>query len=188
MIRLAAQIDSNLAKVAGRHLPFAVSKALNRTAVEARDAVREQLPKRFKLRNNWTKGGIQARTSTKTDLVARVLAPEYMLIQETGGTRQPTKSKLLAAPTEALQGNSPIAKARRPRALISSGKAFAMKIGGSTALFERYGKKRDQIRLLYWFTEDQQYEERFEFVPTVNAKVSQRFSVNFAAAVAESLT
>ena len=188
MIRITAQLDSNLAKFAGKQLPYAASVALNRTAVGARDLVRDNLPKRFRLRNNWTKGGVQARTSTKSNLMARVLAPEYMLIQETGGTRQPTKSKLLAAPAEAMQSNRVTPKAKRPRALIASGKGFILDMGnGDAGVFERYGRKRGQIRLLYWLTDDQQYEQRFEFQRDVSAYVQGKFSVNFATAVADAL-
>ena len=186
MIRINAQVDSELAKFASKQVPFAVSVALNRTAIEARDEVREGLPKRFRLRNNWTRGGIQTRTSTKTNLVARVLAPGYMELQETGGTRTATKSKMLAAPAEPTSGVTP--KSKRPRALIDSGKGFILKLrDGRRAVFERYGKKRKEIRIAYWLTEDQQYEERFDFADTVESRVNRRFSTNFAAALSHAM-
>jgi hypothetical protein len=187
MIRLTAQIDSRLSEFAGSQAPFIASLALNRTAVGARDLVRENLPKRFRLRNNWTRGGIQTRTSTKANLVAHVLAPDYMLIQETGGERQPATSRLLAAPSEAMQSNRVTPKSKRPRALLA-GKGFIIDMGGGEAgVFTRYGKKRGQIRLMYWLTDAQQYEERFEFERDVSAYVQGRFSVNFATALADAL-
>lgn len=187
MIRLTAQIDSNLAQFAGKQLPYVTSLALNRTAIGARDLVRENLPKRFRLRNNWTRGGIQARTSSKTDLMARVLAPDYMLIQETGGTREPVKSRLLAAPAADLRGSRGIPRAKRPRALIDAGKAFVLPMGAGAGVFERYGKKRGQIRLLYALTPDQGYEERFNFEDDIRGHVESRFSTNFATALAEAM-
>lgn len=187
MIRLNAQIDTELAKIAGRHGPFAASLALNRTAIGARDQVRENLPRRFRLRNNWTRGGIQARTSNKGSLMARVLAPDYMLIQETGGTRKPTRSKLLAAPAESMQSNSVIPKAQRPRAMLSD-RAFIIDMGGGDAgVFLRYGKKRGQIKLLWWLSDDQNYEDRFKFEADVRDYVQDRFSTNFIAAMMEAL-
>lgn len=186
MIRITAQLDEAMSHLAGRQLPFAASLALNRTAMEARDEVREGLPQRFKLRNNWTRRGVQVRTSNKANLVASVLAPGYMEIQETGGTRTPTRSRLLAAPAQAMQGDRVIPRSKRPRALIDSGKAFLLTLkDGRRAIFQRYGKKRKDIRLAYWLTEDQQYEDRFEFAKTVESKVARRFSVNFAAALAQ---
>lgn len=187
MIRLTAQIDSNLAKLAGKQLPYVTSVALNRTAIGARDLVRENLPKRFQLRNHWTKGGIQARTSDKTNLMARVLAPEYMLIQETGGTREPTKSKLLAAPAESMQSNRITPKANKPRALLSD-RAFILDMGGGDAgVFLRYGKKRSQIKLLWWLSDNQAYEDRFQFETDVRDYVQDRFSSNFIAAMTAAL-
>jgi hypothetical protein len=187
MIRLTAQIDSRIAEFAGSQAPFIASLALNRTAVGARDLVRENLPKRFRLRNNWTRGGIQTRTSTKANLVAHVLAPDYMLIQETGGERQPATAKLLAAPSEAMQSDRVTPKSKRPRALLA-GKGFMIDMGGGKAgVFTRHGKKRGQIRLMYWLSDTQQYEERFEFERDVSAYVQGRFSVNFSAALAEVL-
>ena len=188
MIRITAEIENNLVTLAGRHLPYVTSVALNRTAIGARDLVRENLPTRFKLRNNWTKGGIQARTSNRTNLVASVLAPGYMAIQETGGDRTPTRSKMLAAPSEAIQSNRVIPKRKRPRALLD-GKAFIIGMAnGDAGIFKRTGKKRGQIQLLYWLTDQQQYEERFEFERDVQGYVQGRFSVHFAGALSQAVT
>lgn len=187
MIRLNAQIDSSLAKLAGKDLPFVASSALNRTAVGARDLVRDNLPKRFKLRNSWTRGGIQARMSSKAELVAAVVAPPYMAIQEAGGTRTPNGSRMLAAPSDAVAGNQVIPKARRPRALLQDG-AFIIGLGAKGAgVFERYGKKRGQIRLLWWLSDEQRYEDRFEFEQDVRAYTMGRFEVFFAAELAKVL-
>lgn len=187
MIRITAQIENRLADMAGRQLPFVASVALNRTAVGARDLVKGNLPKRFTLRNRWTVGGIQARTSSKTNLVAQVSAPGYMQIQETGGTRTPLESKMLAAPTDAVKGKRVIPKAKRPRALLSD-RAFIIRMrNGEAGVFLRYGKKRGQIKLMWWLSDDQQYEERFEFERDVHDYVQDRFNANFVAAMYASL-
>lgn len=180
-IHILANIDSGLLKLAGKQAPYITSLALNRTAIGARDLVRENLPKRFRLRNNWTRGGIQARTSNKTSLVASVVAPDYMAIQETGGTRRPVQIKLLKAPGEALQGNRVIPQAKRPRALLAE-KAFIIGMGDRGAgVFIRYGKARGQIRLLWWLSPEQEYQDRFEFETDVNDYVQDRFSSHFLA-------
>lgn len=185
MIRLTAQLDDNLAQVAGKQLPFAASLALNRTATGARDAVRDNLPKRFKLRNQWTKGGIQAQMGTKTNLLARVVAPGYMAIQETGGERTPNAAgRTLAAPVADASASRVIPKGKRPRALLA-GKAFIIGAkDGDAGVYQRKGK---QIRLMWWLSDSQQYEERFEFEADVKAHVGQRFSSNFKTALAQAL-
>lgn len=184
-IQLMAQVDSNLAAIAGRQAPFITSLALNRTAVGARDLVRDNLPTRFKLRNRWTMGGIQARTSNKSNLMAAVVAPDYMAIQETGGTRTPQTTRMLAAPADASKSNQVTPRGKRPRAVLAD-KAFIVDMGGDAAgVFIRYGKKRGQIRLLWWLDTEQKYDSRFEFERDVNDYVQDRFSSHFLAAWAE---
>jgi hypothetical protein len=187
MIQITAQLENDLATLAGKQLPFVTSLALNRTTVEARDLVRGNLPKRFKLRNNWTKNGIQAQTSNKRSLVARVMAPGYMGIQETGGTRTPERSKLLAAPSEQLQASKRvIPKGKRPKALLN-GKGFIIDMkNGEAGIFQRQGKK-GKIRLMYWLGQEQSYEERFEFEDDVRTSVQSSFGDNFRQALAFAL-
>jgi len=50
MIKITAQLDNDLAAMAGRHLPFVTSLAINRTANGARALVQERMPQRFRLK------------------------------------------------------------------------------------------------------------------------------------------
>lgn len=182
-IRLMAQADSNMAALAGKQLPFVLSRALNATAIGARDQVKANLPKKFNLRNSWTRGGIQARMSTKAHLMAQVVAPGYMAIQETGGVRTPNRSKLLAAPAQPTSGVVP--KGSRPRALMLSGEGFRIPLkNGRVGLFKRTGRSRKAIQLMYVLAPEQKYEERFGFEEDVTAYVKTRFGANFAVALA----
>lgn len=185
MINIAAQIANELDAIAAKQVPFAASLALNRTATGARDVVRGNLPKRFRLRNQWTQRGIQAKPSTKRNLMALLTAPGYMQIQETGGLKHPNVSRLLAAPTDELQGNRVIRKSMRPRAVMSQGKGFVLPTGsGRAGVFQR---KRKQIRMLYALTPDQHYDERFHFEDDVREHVGLHFSANFRDALAQAL-
>lgn len=187
-IQILAQLDTNLAALAGKQLPYVASLAINRTAIGARDAVRGNLPRRFTLRNSWTRGGIQARMSSKSSLMAQVVAPGYMAIQETGGERRPDAGRTLTAPVAAAQSGSVIPKGKRPRALLGSGRAFLIRMrDGDAGVFSRFGPKRGQIELLYWLSDRQEYSERFNFEADVQAHVRERFSTNFAAAFAEAV-
>ena len=185
MINIAAQISNELDAIAAKQVPFAASLALNRTATGARDAVRANLPKRFRLRNTWTQRGIQARPSTKRNLMALLTAPGYMRIQEDGGIKHPSASRMLAGPTDELQTGRVIRKAMRPKALMHGGKGFILPTGnGGAGVFQR---KRKQIRMLYALTAEQHYEERFHFEDDVHAHVGQNFSQNFADALAQAM-
>ncbi len=189
MIRITAQINNEaLRSLPDRQVPFATSLAINRTAAGARDVVRGNLPKRFRLRNQWTVRGVQARMSTKSRLSAQIVAPDYMAIQETGGTRHPERSVLLAAPSQALQASKGvIPKGKRPRALLAD-RAFILDMGGGDAgVFLRYGRKRGQIKLMWWLGEEQQYDDRFKFEADIRDHVQDRFSAEFVKAMNQAL-
>lgn len=177
-IQLMAQVDTNLAKIAGKDAPFVTALALSRTAIGARDKVRAGLPKRFTLRNSWTRGGIQARTATKANLMAQVLAPGYMAIQETGGVRRPDRTRMLAAPVEA-KSSSLIPRNRKPGGLGDRGFLINFK-DGRAGIFERFGRKKGQIRLLWTLSPTQDYQERFEFEDQVTTHVKTQFAQDFA--------
>lgn len=176
-IHILAQIEDRLGELAGDQLPFITSVALNKTAIGSRDKVKANLPKRFTLRNSWTQRGIQAGMSNKHSLQAAVFAPDYMQIQETGGEKRPTRSKLLAAPAKPTRRVIP--KSKRPRAVLAD-RAFIIDMGGGDAgVFIRYGRRRGQIRLLWWLSPEQEYDDRFEFEQDVNDYVQDRFSTHF---------
>ncbi len=188
-IEITAKIDNELAQAAGKHLPFAASLALNNAAVGSRDLVRSNLPSRFTLRNKWTHGGIQAKTGNKRNLTAHVLAPSYMRLQEEGGSRSPLESKMLAAPTDAIAGPRVISRAKRPGALIDAGKAFVLpfRSSGDAGVFQRYGKGKGKIRLLYVLSDRQEYDERFQFEEDVRSYVQSQFNEHFRDAVIKTM-
>lgn len=100
-------------------LPFTIARALTMTAMDARDAVRTKEGEVFELRNDWTQKRTLTKMATKTDLTAQVYtdtenrrtgAPDYMPMQEDGGTKRPNAYSVqwrsqgyLAVPTKALR-------------------------------------------------------------------------------------
>lgn len=187
MIRMSAQIDSELANLAGKQLPFIASQALNRTAIGARDKVRANLPKRFRLRNNWTRGGIRAQMSSRANLEAAVVAPDYMGVQETGGERTSDRNRLLSAPSTNIQTGRVIPKSKRPKAALKGRAFFIDQGGGDVGLFQRVGRKGRKLRLLWWMTQEQEYDERFNFESDVSDYVSERFGPTFVSTFAAAL-
>lgn len=186
-IHLMARVEADMQKLAKKQLPFVASLAINRTAIGGRDHVRSRLPRKFTLRNNWTQRGIQARTGNKADPTARVLAPGYMAIQETGGSRESARGNLLAAPAKELQTGSMIPRAKKPRGLLLSDRAFTIKTQDGVGIFLRYGRERGQIKLMWWLEEEQKYEDRFEFETDLRDYVQDRFPQNFRIAMLEAL-
>lgn len=158
-----------------RQLPFALSLAINRVAVGARDEVREGLGSKFTLRNQWTIRGVQVLAGSKANPVAFVRAPGYMAIQETGGVRPGA----WAVPSPELRGGV-IPKGERPKQQLASG-AFELPLRkGGTGIFRRDGGR---LRLMWWKREGQDYDARFGFAEDVTAYVQQRFPAAFAMAM-----
>jgi hypothetical protein len=180
MIQITAQIENHLADMAGRHLPFVTSMALNRTANDARDAVRENLPKRFRLKRTSIPKTIKVLTSTKANLVAHVIAPGFLSIHETGGEMLPTSSSLLAAKADGVT----------TRVLRNRAGTFRRDMGdGRAAVFKRTGRKgRGGIRLLAWLSPEHEFEERFHMEDDVRETVQARFGANFRDALGVALS
>jgi hypothetical protein len=180
MIQITAQIENELEQIAGKHLPFATSLALNRTAKEARDVVAGNLPKRFKLKRGSIPKTIKAVMSKKNNLMAMVTAPGFLGIHETGGTMKPTSSSLLASKV----GNT------TTRALRNRSGTYRRDMGdGNAAIFKRTGRKgKGSIRMLAWLSDDHEFDERLHMADDVNEVVESRFGKNMRDAIAQALS
>lgn len=188
-INVMAQITADMQRTARKQMPFVLSLAINRVAPGARDHVRQKLPAKFTLRNQYTVRGIMVRPGNKADPTAVIRAPGYMAIQETGGERTPGAGrKYLSAPAgDLLNSRSVIPKRMRPRALLSD-RAFIIDTKNGPGVFLRYGKKRGSIRLLWWLSEEHRYEDRFEFEADVQDYVQDRFPEAFRLAMLEAFS
>lgn len=83
MLELTLRIDmerigQQLAQLP-RHAQVGIAEALTRTALDARDAVRETLPQRFTLRRPWVAQGIGALPATPRRLVAVVYSRDRFM-------------------------------------------------------------------------------------------------------------
>ncbi|HNU20372.1 MAG TPA: Rpn family recombination-promoting nuclease/putative transposase [Hydrogenophilus thermoluteolus] len=72
------RIDQQLAQLP-RHAQVGIAEALTRTALDARDAVRETPPQRFTLRRPWVAQGIGALPATPRRLVAVVYSRDRFM-------------------------------------------------------------------------------------------------------------
>ena len=177
MIQITAQLNSDLAKIAGDQLPFATSLALNMTANGARDLVRENLPKRFRLNRTSLPKSVKSVMSRKTNLVAMVTAPGFLGIHETGGTMTPQSSSMLAARPDGV----------KTRALSNRQGTFRKDMGnGHEAIFKR--KSRKSIKLLAWLSPQHQFDERLHMADDVQEHVNRAFGANFSAALGQALS
>ena len=176
MIQITAQLDNDLERLAGRQLPFVASLALNRTATQAREEVAGNLPKRFRLKRTSIPKTIKAVMSRKNNLLAKVTAPGFLAIHETGGTMEPRSSSLLAAKVNNTT----------TRTLRNRPGTFRVSMGdGNEAVFRR--RSRKSIKLLAWLSQEHEFDERLQMGEDVQAVVDQRFGQNFRDALAQAL-
>jgi hypothetical protein len=196
-------VEHYLDAVQKRELPFALAKALTKTAQDVQAKVISGLPSRFTLRTKWfqpnTPFGFKIEKATKTNLVAKVYtrAP-WMQLQETGGVKQ-APGKRLAIPFLERPGTRPgvvfgvkrtkrdlIMKSQKPQALGS--KAFILKGKKGDLLAMRTGRgKRSILRILYGLEPKANIKARLHFAETAQQVVDQGWRRNFEDAIAYAL-
>ena len=151
-------------------LPFATSKALNDAAFAVRNTIVEDtFPRSFNVRNKRFAGvAFKVDTAKKRNLEARVfdrLGKDFLSMQESGGTKRP-RGNNIAIPTDEIRVTGRgVAKARRPRQILQSGKrAFKTRSKtGQEIIAQRRGKKRYPLKVLYVLEPQAKINPRFPF-------------------------
>lgn len=184
VIKIDAKV-TNAMRGFERQMPFAIALALTRTAQDAQQEVKGQLPSRFVLRNGWTARNIRIQAASKSGLEATITAPDYMAKQETGETER-AKRRYLVAPAPAI-GNRIAPAWMRPGAVLRQPRTFILEAGGSVAIAQRKGRKAKPLRILWWLTPTQRNTERFEFGDTSAKVVERRFAIRFQEAFARAV-
>jgi len=184
-------------------LPFAMAKALTKTAQDIQSKIIADLPGKFTLRTGWYKPntpyGFRIQKATKASLTAKVYtkAP-WMQLQETGGVKQ-VAGKRLAIPFLNRQGSNPgvvfgvkrskrdlVMKSQKPQVL--GNKAFVLKGKKGDLLATRTGKgKRSILRILYGLEPKANIKARLHMAETADRVVAQGWRRNFEEAIAYAL-
>ena len=183
-------LTRNLDDLARKQVPFATARALTHMADAAAVANRRALPSIFDRPTPFTMRGIAVEPARKSRLVARVFVrdkqAEYLVLQETGGTRRPERRALLmpkAAPRNAY-GNLP----RRGVAALKRQKdVFVGRTeSGRGGIFRRLAN--DKIQPLILFIDQAKYKPRFGFkgrvIKVANATMAPAFRQALAKALA----
>lgn len=182
-ITLEATGDFKALRTVVKQLPFATALALTRTAQDVQTEERRELAQRFTLRNNWVSNGIRIKAATKANPEAIVFQKDdFMVLQETGGTKH-ARGKSLAIPEAARTNKRGIVTAgNRPNALKGKRGIFRKTIRGTDGLWQRRGRKRVPIRLLFVFKPSVQVPPRFGFIDTAKRTTEKRLPRQFALA------
>jgi len=163
-------------------LPFAMAGALTATAFIVRNTiVKDTFPRSFDVKNKRFAGAaFRVDKANKRKLEARVfdrLDKEYLAMQESGGTKRP-RGNSIAIPTDEIRVTGRgVAKARRPRQLLQSGKrAFRTRSRtGQEIIAQRRGKKRYPLRTLYILEPRANIKPRFPFYTVAIVSAQKAF-------------
>lgn len=186
------EVVFGLNAIAQKQIPFALSVAINETLAEAQKAVRQELPRRFTIRNKWVAKGIVIQRSTKQKAVGSIGSrDEFMALQEFGGQKR-ARGGRIAIPTRALKSRTRagiVRKRLRPRQILKRKKVFVGETRkGTGAIFERKGTaSASRLIPLYFFIESARVRRRFGFERTVEKTVARRWEKNFGKALAKAI-
>ena len=163
-------------------LPFATAGALTSTAFVVRETIVEDtFPRSFDVKNKRFAGAtFRVDKANKRKLEARVfdrLGKDFLAMQESGGTKRP-RGNNVAIPTDEIRVTGRgVAKARRPRQILQSGKrAFKTRSKtGQEIIAQRRGKKRYPLKVLYVLEPQAQIKPRFPFYTVAQMSAQKTF-------------
>lgn len=177
-----------------RQMPFATAVILTRTVQAAQKDLRAKLADDFTLRTKRVPMGVRIERATKLHPVAAVGSVDDYMAQQVEGGRKEGHIGIGKGEPVAVMGGEFVAvpvlgsRARKtvkhrvtrsnlPNALTANPKAraFVGRLrGGDYGIFQRVGKKRHPIRLIYNLKREVKYEKRWALLRRVqdSAKVN----------------
>ena len=175
-----------------KQIRFTTAVALTRTAKDAQEKVRRQLPERFTVRTRWVAKGIRVRSARKNNLEATVIVlDEFMALQETGGMRTSRSGKALAVPVGARPTPRSVTRPSKfPGRLMEKPRHFIAPFHDDPqthAVWRRGGRKGRKLKLMYAFADQVRLKPRFGFLDAVKEVAEARFQENFNEAMQEAL-
>lgn len=172
-----------------KQMPFALSQTLNGTAKAVRKQIVERTyPQSFTVRNKRFAGAMfRIEFASKRKLTASVfdrLDKDFMAMQAEGGTKLP-RGRNIAIPGRANQRTSTgkIPRARQPRQIIASGKAYKTTLrGGQQAIVQPQGRgKVKRLKVMYVLEQTARIPKRFPFYEDAQTAAQRNFNKRFNA-------
>ncbi len=181
-LTLSTTVKASVAKlnrIERRQIPFATSRALNDLAFEYRKHVIERVwPRSVNVKQrNFARAAFRVEKSNKQRLRSAVfdsLNRAFLPRQITGGIKTPFSSSKLAIPTRhALTASGRIKKAAR---LANAVNVFRATINGQDGIWQRHGRGRRNVRLLYVLADSASVPKAFPFYRAGERFALRRFS------------
>ena len=172
-----------------KQMPFAMSQALNSTAFDIRRQIVDRTyPQSFNVKNKrFANAMFRVEKASKRKLSAAVfdrLGKDYMAMQAEGGTKLP-RGRNIAIPGRANQrtATGKIPRARQPRQIIASGKAYKTTLrGGQQAIVQPQGRgKVKRLKVMYVLEQTARIPKRFPFYEDAQTAAQRNFNKRFNA-------
>ena len=186
-----------LGRTRRKQIPFAISLAGRLVAEDAADAVVDDLPRRFTIRNRFVERGVRWQKGTKADPTAYVFWEprqrkrrafvDQMVMQETGGIRRPLKRALALPRGIRRTKGGVISKRKRPAAVLQQKNTFIRPAAGGAVILRRRGKSRAPLLLYFLSRRSARIEERWRFVDTASDEARRVASKRFGQAFGKAL-
>lgn len=192
-----SNIDSflrDLNRIQQRQVPFATSKAINTTIADCRKAIIRDIKYRQKSGRPWwndRRQGVLRKFSNKRRLVGSVYTNVYFVDYQTGGIKQPERSRYLAIPSANVPKSYRRAGGAQKMARGKRKPFLAPGSDGQLYVWRRKTKKRYPIEMLYSL--DKKALVRTEagvlsgFLRVANKTASRRFNRHFERALRQAL-
>ena len=176
---------------ARRQIPYALSKAINDTLFDARQALVAELPAYMTIRNRWTERGMRvAKASKATSTGAVGSMREYMRAQVEGGKKHGAVPLVgRGRPRPQLKSTTP--PSRWPRAMATRPQVFVGPAGHSrtVGVWQRLPRRAGgpQLRLLYRLPRQVAVKPRYPLAKIVRQVVQSRWAEHCRRAAARAL-
>lgn len=166
-----------LGRLEKQQLPFAAARGLTETARLASRQMTSALPEIFDRPAPFTMRSLFVTPARKDSLVARIgvkdVQARYLLLQQTGGTREPKPGSPIDVPVDAKRDQyGGLGRGAVKRLLAKKG-AFVGTIRGRRGIWQRDGRGR--VKLLVEIAPRARYRPRFDFQGRVEAIVRKDF-------------
>jgi len=189
------ELGQRLNKIQRKQLPFAFSKTLNDTAFQVRKTVTGPTYNRaFDVKNRKFAGqSFRVFKATKRKLEASVTQVKVrqlyrgnLKMHAEGGIKRPRAGNI-AIPSDKMKAKRTrtgrIGQANRPRQLLEKPRTFiAVMPSGKRGIWQRRGKKRLPIDLLYSFEKSVRITKNYLFFEDGSKVVRQNLQRNFSKA------
>lgn len=183
------EITKGLSELDKKQIPFAISKALNDTAFQAKDALVAQMKKKLDNPTPFTLRAVKIKKATKYRQYAFIYINDtqakYLENMFFGGVKTP-KKKAIVVPTKDVRLNKYGNLTRnKVKNLLKSPNYFSGVVKGKggtrSGIFRKY--KNGTVKQVIMWKASKQEKKRLEFRKTIEGVVKHRFDDNFSKAL-----